>query len=326
MTGQGDEEWGGDLTGTGTLAQDTTHPEVRADVLSGIGPSDALLPWDRLPISTAEPVDEKGLQDNTQISSDKGDKLAVVWQPTVSPDTAWAGRASFVGYLQDWVSATSSDSWNVRNTGEFVVDRVGLSAAAITTPLKFLRMGGPTQSVEFDDDVVESSSWGDYMIYGGGFAGQSDPRCEQGGCMRIGPVRYDFCAMPRAGFAAQLQRLAGGLVELRYRILADPLEQPNSLPSLIGEVVTLEVASPGAAPVDHGVQGSSAAIALLAAPVDGMHYGSDWQTFEVPAPAGSGPIGVAVAAGGYSLLRGGCGGPPMPASSVEILVEHVKSK
>lgn len=165
-------------------------------------------------------------------------------------------------------------------------------------------------------------------MYGGGLAGTNDPRCESGGCFRIGPFDSDVCGVPRADFAGQLQRLALGHVELRYRILAkSKYESEGAEPMIYGDVVTLELAAPNAAPEDTGVRGQTGALSKLATPIDGLTYGSPWTTLDVPAPGGGDTLGFAVIAGGPALLRGGpCGGPPPPPVTVEILVERVASK
>lgn len=324
--GEGDEIWEGDLTGKGKIVADRTSPELRSNIKSRSGPDGTLLPWDPIVVEAAEPVTASGIEEQTSIAGDHGDSLTLRWEPRKDASD-WPGITSSTGHVDDWTRAMSGEPWALSNAGALARDLVGLSASSVRAPLKFLRLGSPTKEIGFDDDVLEAASWGAYAVYGGGLAGTNDPRCESGGCMRIGPFDSDACGVARAGFAGQLQRLPLGHVELRYRVLAKPkYDGEGAQPTIYGDVVTLELASPKATTEDTGVRAEAGTLSKLAAPIDGLTYASAWTTLDVPAP-GSDTIGVAVIAGGPGLLRGDpCGGPPPPPVTVEILVERVASK
>ncbi|MDB4994127.1 MAG: hypothetical protein JWM74_1559 [Myxococcaceae bacterium] len=93
--------------------------------------------------------------------------------------------------------------------------------------------------------------------------------------------------------------------------------------------MSLELATPGELPVDVAVPFDQAALTKLPAAIDGLTWATPWTTFETAAPEGSAqgaPIGFAVVAGGAYASRGGCGGPPPPATKFEILVERIDAK
>jgi hypothetical protein len=325
IVGQGDVIWEGTLTGSGTVKPDVTPPSLRGDYASRIGPSDKLLPWDPILVRAAEPVEPNGVEQGIEVQGDRGETLVIRWDAHQPSRASWAGETSFTGYLDDWARAGSGEPWTLFASDGAARDLAGNYGSSSIKNLSFLRLGGATTEIGFDTDVIDVSTWGDHAIYGGGLTGQNDPRCESGGCMRIGPVRYDVCGVPRAGFAGLLQRVGAGYVELRYRVLAKPMYD-GPTPMLYGDAVTMQLATQGAAPRDASVPASTLGVTRLASPVDDMSYGTDWVTLEAAAPQGTGPIGVAVVVGGAGVIRGGCGGPPPPPASVEILVERVRSK
>lgn len=325
FVGQGDVVWDGTLTGSGTIKLDVTAPALRGDYTSRIGPGDRLLPWDPVLVSAAEPVEPNGAEQGIKVQGDHGDSLGIQWNAHDASPTGWAGETSFTGYLDDWTRAGSGEPWTLFSSDGAARDLAGHFGSSLIKNLSFVRLGAPTTEIGFDTDVLEATAWGENAIYGGGLTGQNDPRCESGGCMRIGPVRFDVCGVPRAGFAGLLQRVGAGNVELRYRVLAKPTYD-GPTPMVYGEAVTMQLATQGAPTRDAGVAATTMTFAQLASPIDGMTMGTDWLTLEAAAPQGTGPIGVAVVVGGSSVIRGGCGGPPPPPSDVEILVERVRSK
>lgn len=320
---QGDAGWMGDLTGRGTVRVDDTAPEIRFDVDSPLAPAGKLLPWDAIGVTVAEPVEPTGVEEHTRLGGDHGDSLALRWLPGAPPaGTAWAGRTSFGGHLDDWTRAGSGEPWILRNVENLVKDPVGWVAAPRSQPLSILSVGPATNQVGFDDDILLTTPWGPQDLYGGGEAGTHDRRCESGGCLRLGPVSVSGCRGERAGFAALLNRLGG--VELRYRVLVRMPHDGPDAPRLYTPAVTLEVASAGRPPLDVTAM-AGAPVPHLATAVDGFDYGTSWTSLQVTAPEGMGPVGVAVALGGPHVPLGTCAGPPLPPAEVELLVERVKA-
>jgi hypothetical protein len=327
--GEGDVMWNATLTGNAELTVDATTPEVRSAAISPLGPDDALLPWDPIVIETAEPLMPDALQQATVIHDPRG-AMSLRWDHKVPGADGWAGATSIVGHVDDWARAGNNGQKDTLDHAGGVRDRAGLGTNVLGVPVQFVAIGPAMKSIGFDDDVTSVGMWGASEILGGGLAGTNDPRCESGGCARIGPVHYGVCGVEHAGFAAQLQRATGGKVALRYRVLVgDAYNRPAEKPFVYGSSVSLQLATPGEVPVVVGVTFDQASLTQLPTAVDGLGWGTPWTTIEAPAHEGSGqgaPIGFAVAAGGAGASRGGCGGPPPPETKFEILVERVDAK
>lgn len=317
---QGDVLWSGKLTGKGSIAIDATRPELRARASSAIGPADAILPWDAIVVEAAEPVAGAGLRDATQVKGPSGPSIPVGW---VAQNAApWAGETTASARMTDWAAASSAKEITVANDGAKAFDLVALTSPALSTKVKVHPVAFVNTSViDFQGDVLLASPWGDVAFYGGGITGTPDPRCESGGCARLGPVSLNGCTAQRVGLAGQLAAGANGHVELRYRVLALP--DGGSSPNVFGDVLTMELARPGGSVERSSVLPSQIKLDRLASAVDGMTHGTPWSTLDVLAPSGSGAIGVAVAPGGRDSL---CGGPLPPAVKVEILVQKIASK
>lgn len=316
QAGAGDVLWSGTLSGDGKFAPDATAPELRTALKTFSGREDARLPWDPIIVEAAEPV---GSVENPAAAphvTSGGESLPVSWTGTT---TTWAGTTRFVGYVDDWDRATAN-AWQL--TGDSVlVDGASHGIVPFNTNLKFYNAGSPATEIAFSDDVINMRSFGTTAIYGGGEAGTSDPRCEVGGCFRIGPIDVNSCETQRSGFGAMLTRQTEGRMELRYRLLArtTSIGGPQK-PFIPNTPVTIQVATPHVAPVEAPVPHVD--LAELATPVDGMTWGSEWSTASANLPVGNGPVGVAVAA----TTPGYCGGPPGPPGEIEILVQYAASK
>ncbi len=317
---QGDVVWSGTLVGGATLAADATAPELRSRVVSPIGPGDRMLPWDPIRVQAAEPVTPAPVRDVTVIAGPTT-TVPLVFEKAARPDS-WAGEVAYTGRVSSWASVMNGQPWVVANTSSSIKDLVGLAAAPLSTPLKFLQLGFAAPEIGFDSDVVFASLWGESRFLGGGFTGATDPRCEAGGCVKIGPASFGVCDATRAGFAGILASDATKTkVGLRYRVLAEP-ENPGDL-FVHSDLVTLELARQVGQPVDTIVRPSDVKMPKLATSIDGMSFGTTWLDLDVAAPAGTGPVGVAVAIGGPSALVGVCGGPPIARVKLEVLVERV---
>lgn len=317
---QGDVVWSGKLTGKGSIAVDATRPELRARATSAIGPADAILPWDAIAVEAAEPVAGAGLRDATQVKGPSGTAIPLGWvAQNASP---WAGETAATARMSDWAAASSAKELSIVNDGAKAVDLVALTSPALASKVKIHPVAFVNTSViDFQGDVLLANPWGDVVFYGGGLTGTPDPRCEAGGCARLGPVSLNGCTSQRVGLAGQLAAGPNGHVELRYRVLALP--DGGGSPNVFGDVVTMELARPGGSVERSSVLPSQIKLDRLPAAVDGMTHGTPWSTLDVLAPSGSGAIGVAVAPGGRD---GMCGGPLPPAVKVEILVQKIASK
>ncbi len=317
---QGDVGWRGTLTGTGNLIADAIAPEVRLAPSSRIGPVDQLLPWDTLIVTAAEPLVAKDVADATHVAT-TGKSLPLTWLPT--KNETWAGATTFEARVDDWASAMIAAPWQISQSAG-VRDRVGNSSAGAISPLSFIRLPTAVRAIDFDTDSLDAAFWGTADVLGGGIAGTDDPRCESGGCLRLGPARFDGCTPERAGMAALLTRGSTNRVAVRFRVLADSI-YGDTEPMLYGSLLTVQLASPGGAVATKQIDSTTTkpTWTKLSTPVDGMTWASAWTTVTVDAPPGTAPIGVAVAAGtqGY-----GCGGPAFPAANVAYLIETVATE
>lgn len=115
--GDGDVGYELDLRGAGRIARDVTAPELRAELVSRLGPPGVLLPWDPIDIRAAEPVDVNGVLEHTQLSGDHGDSLTLRWEAVKDDPTSWAGRTAYVGHVDDWTRAASGEPWSVTSEG-----------------------------------------------------------------------------------------------------------------------------------------------------------------------------------------------------------------
>jgi hypothetical protein len=319
MISEGDEVWEAKISGSAKIVRDATNPEVRANI-GGLAGSGQLLPWESFDVQAAEPVGRTAAEDAMRVVAPSGSDLSITFPTGKLPATDWAGETRFVARATDWTTLVDA-SFQLQSSN--ATDLVGRTAALLKAPISFISVGSAQQQIGFDDDVMFAHLWGTYEVYGGGLVGTNDPRCEAGGCARLGPMKQGTCAPTASGFAALLSRQPLGDVELRYRVLAKPAYPTDPTPFLYGPVVTLELASASTDAVDSAV--TNPTMTPLASPIDGFTHASDWTTLSAPAP-GSGVIGVAVALGSGASNRSGCGGPPVPQTDIEILVESVKSK
>ncbi len=314
----------GSLVGTGSVTPDKTRPELRARLVSNLGPSDRLLPWDKITVEAAEPVSPSGVRERTSLStSTAAAALALDWTPTGHADS-WAGEVAFPGRVSDWRAVLQKNPWALRTPSRAALDLVDLDGP-LDALVTFLPLAPPADAIGFDGDVVIATAWGPNEIYGGGKTGATDPRCESGGCQRLGPVSHGACVLERSGFAAQLGAGVGkSRVRLRYRVLAQP--GGAGVPVFHGDLLTLEIARPRVEVSDTIVRPGDVKLSKLAAPIDGMGYATDWLDLDVMPTPDAAQLGVAVAIGSAGLFvrgGGGCGDPPPTPVNVEILVERI---
>ena len=307
---QGDVLWQSSLTGSGKFVRDQTRPELRLSGRSSIGPTGKPLPWERFTVQASEPVSTGHTQEQSHVEGPDGDSLQIRWVPVSASNGPFSSQGvSFQGTVDDWTRAGSGEPWNITNGGTLVNDMVGLNASSLDTKLPFSRISYATTEVGFDDDILEVDPWGTSSFL------QNDARCENGGCLALGPATLNWCMPVRNGFAGRLTRGATGHVTLRYRVLAKDAV-------VFTDLLTLELAAQNGEILDTTQRPT---LSALATPVGEFPYGSDWTTLDVAAPAGSGEIGYAVITASPGLLNGGCGGPPPPSSNLLVLIESVKS-
>lgn len=320
---QGDVVWPADARATATLVPDATRPQLSVQAATRSGDPGLWLPWESVVVQAAEPIDRATAAQKIALGDSAGARPKVRFAQPAPDPTDWAGTTRLELFVDSW-SVTAGNRFSVLAPSGAAKDLVGLDADPLTAAVTYVALPPPQDDVGFDTDVLAAEAWGPHQLLGGGIAGEEDPRCEAGGCLRLGPFRYDTCSSVAAGLATQLRRAAGQRVELRYRVLARPQSDPGPAPALFGEVLVLELTTPGGAVVDHGV--AAPQLSKLPSAVDGMTYGTPWSTVSAEPPPGAGPVGVAVLAGGRMASRMGCAGPASPTRDVVVLVEGVRTR
>lgn len=322
LFGEGDVMYQATLGGSGTFTADQTHPETRMRTVSQLAPAGKLLPWDRIVVDLAEPIDRAAALKAARVEDGNGATLGVVWDDPGEHVSDWAGVSGLNGYAASWPQTAK---WS--GSVGAVDDRVALGSVPSASPLEVLTVGPKAQEIGFDDDVVLATMWGTTTLLGGGFAGSTDTHCEAGGCLRIDQPPVNSCdASTRAGMAARLTRGANAKVAVRYRVLVHPTTAVGGAAPPFGPQTTVQVATEGGAVKSHVLpvgtsSPGSVALEKLATPIDQFEWATPWSTFEAEAPPGTGDLGVAIGTPGSPY----CGGPPFPEADVTVLIESVKS-
>jgi hypothetical protein len=159
----------------------------------------------------------------------------------------------------------------------------------------------------------------------GGLAG-SDPSCEHGGCVQIGPFENGVCGALRAGIAGVVESSARTL-SVRYRVLLDDMGSGQP-PSTYGAAFSIDGTRPGADLQSVQVNAPTGTVKKLTARVLGMGWATEWTTAELALPSSTSPLaGFTVRAGSYagSPSCGGGGPVPQPIKTI-VLVDSVTVK
>lgn len=316
---QGDVLWTFDLRGTATLANDDTAPELRSAPTSPRGPSDALLPWDPIEVDVAEPVAGAAIESKTSVLLSDVDHageltpLPIGWHfaPT-DTKTSWAGIVRAEARLSGWDHHPTQTAKPYTLRAEAgIVDAVGLGSAAVSASFAVLDVGQPQPSFPFDRaDAPAPVTWGLVALRAGAGA-----RCEQGGCLEIGPYETTYCGTGRHGIAGRVSAPTGSL-DVRYRVLyAASASSPDEPPSPYGPAFTIEIARAGAEAIARQVQSPPGTSLLdLGAAAGELRWATPWTTESVSLP---GPLPPMVIDLGFSIGSADssstwCGGGPLP--------------
>jgi hypothetical protein len=320
----GDMLWQGDVLASGSIVKDATAPEVRAFVTSQEGPEAQLLAWEPLRVQTAEGVDASKLSSSFSLRAGSQPALPVIFT-VVTPDTEgarWAGATGMKGVLSSW-DAIATPSLTLSAPGT-LTDLAGHASLPFSTPVSYAPLMAGQRAHGFDSDVLTVASWGQPLVFLGGFTG-SDPHCENGGCAEIGPFQNSVCGAPRIGIAGMIDGPLATKVVVRYRVLFGDGNGPGSSqpPPQYGAAFTVDVAIPGAEATSTGVNVAPSEITLLATTWGTLRWGTPWKTMTFALPGGASPrAGFAVRAGAYAGSSF-CGGPvPQPVETA-VLVDSV---
>jgi hypothetical protein len=321
---EGDYVITGQIDATGAIARDATAPELRATLTSPDGRGDVLLPWDPIRVDLAEPVDFDAVAKAFVLTTKGGDAIAIAWtkasgDPQNDAATAWAGATGALGTVTAWGDVLAPTL--ALAATPTIVDRVGHATSAYSASPSFLGLEQHQTTHDFDSDVVTVGSWGNPLFLGG-FTG-SDPNCEHGGCVEIGPFDNGVCGAPRIGVAGLIDAATASNVVVRYRVLFDDMGSGQPPPSY-GAAFVVDTARPGVDKRSTQATTMSADVKQLATPMLGMSWATDWTTLRAPLPTGTSTVvGFTVRAGAYPGAGGCAGGPaPAPVKTI-VLVDSV---
>lgn len=300
-----------EISSGGTFAIDTTAPELRSVPRTRNGPPDQLLPWERIPVDMAEPVNPEIFVNNLEVVKQvtPSAPLGMTWDANTSVGTNWAGLSHVSGFLHRWDGIIGQDL-EVR-VAKGVPDRVGLTTAALVSPFHVFALPSGLSPIDFDTDTLGVGTWGASEILGGGLAGAVHPDCEQIGCLKIGPSMVDPCGGPRSGAAALLTVQSATAMRLRYRVMVLGDDGAGGPPLSLPRAFSVELAAPA---VDSAVvtQPDLTDATWTALPSGTPRLSTEWRTLDVAIPSASTQIGFAIYPGSQvGLCSGGLVPPPV---------------
>jgi hypothetical protein len=213
--------WSG--TAKGDVTFDMLAPELRSDIASITGSSDALLPWEPLRFHAAEGVETLLGTAMTATITTPGPGLDAKLAGSVLP-TNWnasdefdlAGVILVEGRPSPWDPLPGS-SVSIKADRRGVIDKSKHRMAAdVTTGVKYLAVGPTIDRYTFESSSALPGVWGPVSYYSPKFPNSP---CASGGCIQLGPFQDGACNVPRIGIAGRLRRGEGPL-HVRYRVVA----------------------------------------------------------------------------------------------------------
>jgi hypothetical protein len=319
---EGDEVLSSNAAGTGTLARDATAPATRTIAISSSEGPSTLLPWDPIRVRVAEPVDAAQLMQALSLSALQTPVHARWTTEGGASNADWAGAVQAKGLLTTWDSALGPATLSIGP----LTDRVGNASSASTTPVAIMGLVQTAPPQSFDTDVTTVGSWGTPAPAFLGAKSGSDPSCEKGGCVELGPFPNSVCGAPGIGLAGVFTAPGATNVVVRYRVLVAPGNGPPDMPpETVDAALAVDAASPGVDAKTTQATPQIGDFTKLAAPILGMSWATAWTTLQAPIP-GAGPlVGFTVRAGGY-VTNGPCGGPAPPPVTTVVLVDSVDAR
>jgi hypothetical protein len=303
----GDEEaFGGDvvdmatITGDGMISADATVPLVKLALGGSGGPKAASLPWDDFAVRLSEGVDVDALLSALSISKNGG---ALDAKKTAAP-VGWPGAITTHVLLTSW--DVGNGALDVATKGGVIADPSGNFALPFTVSVPVLAVP-PAQAVHtFDGDVVFVTPWG-LTTFPGSKPG-TDPTCEIGGCVQLGPIDVGYCATDEAGFAGRLAVDGKTQIAVRYRIFTASMNV--TLPPLAIALTT-----------HAGVTTTVSPNAVLAPVTGDLPFATAWSTEVIPVPPGAtGELGFVLRA----ATAPGCGFVP-PKTKARIVIDRIET-
>jgi hypothetical protein len=312
----GDFGYSVSLHASGTIELDQTAPQVDAVLESPHGPPGALLPWDELVVRAAEGVDAADLDSRIRVESAEPPVPVIVRKrsPTADDPTAWSGSVRVNGRLQSWPDVNVDFALNI-DAG--APDLVGLRTAGYTTKSTVMSFGSAVGRNDFDDNGPAVALWGRAARLGGSTG--ADPRCENNGCLMIGPLANAYCA-ERSGIAGRITTTSP-LVSMRYRVLVGPTHPASTELPPFSPPLQFDLVAPGGEVTSTTLYIESSWMELLPEPQGALRWGTPWRTLETPIPAGD--VGYSVYSGTLPCIFPPGGGGDVSKMPIAILLDWI---
>ncbi|HQP35056.1 MAG TPA: hypothetical protein PLI95_07755 [Polyangiaceae bacterium] len=307
---QGDIAYSGTATGTGSASHDNVAPSATISTSSITGLGDSVFPWEPITVELSEGVDAAALP--AALSTTGAVKVNWTVAPG-DPQTSWAGVTRVSGRLDSFLESNASLQLNIAAGLEDLAHNKSLPTGSEVT---VLGLGAVATGFDLDSDTAPLPvTWGQMKV---AFAGQlvgSDPLCESGGCVLIGPS--EAAHGPAAGIAGRLNAKNAKQLAIRYRLMAadSPYGTPGTPPLYYGYAFTATVATPDAEPEQSWVHAPQEFHALGGSTGE-MHWATVWATHVVPVPPGNtSEVGFTIA---FQPSNGGdcMGSPPFVGTLV----------
>jgi hypothetical protein len=329
VSGKGQEQVsGGDvisntaIAGTGTIGVDVTAPSYASKPFSYHGPSDALLPWDPVVLQVSEGLGSEALAKALTLSIDIATSAdpQLTFDPAPDAPLGWGGSTRVEVRASSWDGPMTTPDVPENTFGLTVAagvpDRVGNPGPSFEVKAKRLPVALAGKSLGFDGDVLEVSPWGAVVPLGADSG--SDPHCEKGGCLQLGPFGLGYCSQDVLGFAGRSPFAGESTLSVRYRLFVKG--DAGVAPSIIGPSLFVDVYALSGQVASVSPAAGSESLSDQGAAAGELRWATGWLTLDVAIPAGTkaSELGFVIAAGSSPS----CGFVP-PAIQAEIYVDSV---
>lgn len=322
----------------GHFEADVEAPEIHAPVTPESSRAGERLPWDEIFVELSEPIDLVDLRSalGTELPSPTEAPTPVVpwsFSPNGGGANGWAGAVGVWTLLRSW-----STNGDLRvGTFEDVQDPSGNILRPTSKALGVLPVPPPQASHLFDNRTITVASWGLAEFLG---ADGVDPRCEHGGCVKLGPdptLVYCGTATNRdTGIAGRILVGAGHTLHVRYRALTSSNTPSNSdQPGFGPDILVVLLAAPGIRLQGPALPPASAGfgkvdVSTLQPYVGGpgeeaLHYATPWLDYNASFTVPTAEIGFELDTG---IAKGftPCGPSPPHPLLTAFIVDSVEVK
>lgn len=303
MVSEGDVGWMYDVSVSASVVRDKEAPEFK--VSSGGSAAGKYLPWDKLRVSSSEPVDPSRFR--VGVKAHVGSSFAVFATRNEGANAAavdWAGHVLLEGGFDDF-DAPGGPGLLTIDPG--IPDLAGNIGAPAIQPqsaaFEVVELGAPQIAIDFDGkDTHAPALWGNAEVIKGS-------ECEANvGCVRLGTFQQMYCASSSDGIASRLTGAGAKKLAFRYRVRLDAKYGGGGTSMYENSpVLNVELARSGAALANATVPTPKlTSIGTQEQP----SFESEWVDATVTLPAGGSTLGFAIRP--TSMFPYGCGGGPAP--------------